>query len=251
MPASPFDRPDLYDALLDDVQFDLPFWLQFVGEGGGPALEVGCGTGRILVRLLEAGFDVDGIDSSRPMLEHARGKIALLGHRSTLTEAAMDRFELPRRFRRILCAFNSFAHNLTTHAQLATLERCRAHLEPGGAFALHLGFPRPEMWTGPTDRVLEHETPHRSGDGVLRIYDTRTFDPVEQTQLSDMDIEHVGADGTLLERFQSHTELRWIYKHELALLLERAGFTRFDFFGDFDRTPLGKDSHTLLAIAWR
>lgn len=251
MAASPFDRPDLYDALLDDLRFDIPFWSRFVGEGEGPALEVGCGTGRILVRLLEAGLEIDGIDNSVPMLQHARGKVALLGHRSSLTEASMDAFDLPRRYRRILCAFNSFAHNMTAAAQLATLQRCREHLEPGGAFGLHLGFPRPEMWTGPTDRVLEHEAPHSSGDGVLRIYDTRTFDPVQQTQISDMDIEHVDAAGNLRETVRSHTELRWIYKNELELLLERAGFTRVTLYGDFDHNPLTKDSHTMVAVAWR
>ncbi|MEZ5966258.1 MAG: class I SAM-dependent methyltransferase [Planctomycetota bacterium] len=251
MSASPFDRPDLYDALLDDLGFDIPFWLQFAHEGQGPVLEVGCGTGRILVRLLEAGLDVDGVDSSAPMLEYARGKVAQLGHRSSLTLASMDDFTLPRRYRRVICAFNSFAHNLTTRAQLATLVRCREHLDPGGEFGLHLSFPRPELWTGPADRVLEHEAPHPSGDGMLRIYDTRTFDPVQQTQVSDMDIEHIDAAGRLRESVRSHTELRWIYKNELELLLERAGFSRFEIHGDFDRSPLTRDSHSLLAIASR
>lgn len=251
MSASPFDRPDLYDALLDDLAFDMPFWLEFARQGQGPLLEVACGTGRILVRLLEAGLEVDGVDSSAPMLRHARGKVAVLGHRSTLTLASMASFALSRRYARILCAFNSFAHNTTTKEQIDTLRCCREHLQEGGAFGLHLSFPRPELWTGPCERVLEREVPHPSGRGTLRLYDTRGLDPVAQTQTSDMDMEEVEPDGTVRENFRSRTELRWVYKNELELLLERAGFARFTIYGDFARGPLTPASDTMLAIAWR
>ena len=188
---SPFDRPDLYDLLLDDLHFDLSCWHRFVQEGDGPALEVACGSGRLLVRLLDAGFEVDGIDNSAPMLGHARNKVARLGYRSNLTEAGMQDFALPRRFRRVFCAFNSFAHNLTAADQIATLQRCREHLAPGGVFGLHLSFPRPELWTGPSERVLEREVPNPTGIGSLRIYDNRTLDPVQQSQTSIMEIEEV------------------------------------------------------------
>ena len=249
--ASPFDRPDLYDALLDDLAFDVPFWIEFAREGKGPVLEVACGSGRILVRMLEAGLDVDGLDSSAPMLHHARGKVALLGFRSTLTLASMTDFALPRRYRRIVCAFNSFAHNMTTNDQIETLRRCRDHLEAGGAFGLHLSFPRPELWTGPCERVLEREMPHPSGSGTMRIYDTRGLDPVQQTQVSDMDIEEVGPGGTLRATFRSRTDVRWVYKNELELLLERAGFARFTIYGDFARGPLTPSSDTMVAVAWK
>ena len=249
MLESPFDRPDLYDLLFEDLDFDLACWNRFVHEGEGPALEVACGSGRILVRLLYAGFDVDGIDNSAPMLRHARAKIARLGYHANLMHAGMKDFALPRRYHRIFCAFNSFAHNLTAADQIATLQRCREHLAPGGIFGLHLSFPRPELWTGPCERVLEREVPNPTGEGSLRIYDNRILDPVQQSQTSVMEIEEVAADGTVRATQRSQTEVRWVYKNELELLLERAGFGSVMIHGDFERGPLTASSDTMLAFA--
>lgn len=251
MIPSPFDRPDLYDALLDDLDFDISFWLDFASAGNGAALEVACGSGRILVRMLQAGIDVDGIDSSAAMLQRARNKVERLGLRSTLTQARMADFILPRRYQRIVCAFNSFGHNMTAHEQISTLRSCREHLAPGGALGVHMAFPRPEFWTGPYDRVFESEVAHPSGEGTLRIYDTRELDPVAQTQISTMDMEHIGADGALVDNFQSRTAVRWIYKNELELLLQLAGFERFEIYGDFQRGPITPECHTMVAVAWR
>lgn len=248
MPDSPFDRPDLYDLLFEDLLFDLECWMRFVREGEGPALEVACGTGRLLVRMREAGLEVDGLDSSTPMLQEARAKLQRSGCSAELTRASMTGFALPRRYRRIYCAFNSFAHNLTVQDQLTTLECCRTHLAPDGVFGLHLSFPRPELWTGPTERVLEREVALQDGRSV-RIYDDRTLDPVHQTQVSRIEVEDRDADGSLRTTSRSETVLRWVYKNELELLFARAGFTRVVIHGDFERGPLTPASDTMIAFA--
>lgn len=59
---SPRDAPELYDLIFDPLDFDVPFWVEVAKRAGGPVLEAGCGTGRILLRLIEAGADADGFE---------------------------------------------------------------------------------------------------------------------------------------------------------------------------------------------
>ena len=65
---SGFDA-EFYDELLDGEIDDLPFWRKLMSEPVLRALEVGCGTGRILLPLLQEGFRVDGVDSSATMVQ--------------------------------------------------------------------------------------------------------------------------------------------------------------------------------------
>src|SRR5512135_3400883 len=71
---SPYDLPELYDQIFEGFDFDIPFWRATSSAAGGPVLDLGCGTGRVLMPLLEAGVDADGVDLYEPMLERARAK---------------------------------------------------------------------------------------------------------------------------------------------------------------------------------
>ena len=158
----------------------------------------------------------------------------------------------PRRYTRAYCAFNAFAHNLDTAAQLGALRRVREQLLDGGAFAVDLGFPRSELWASrPDQRVLEVDCPHPTRPTRLCMYDRRTMDPVAQTQHSEIEIEELDAQGALLARHASVTDLRWIYKNELELLFAAAGFARWEIYAGFGRERLTADTQQLVAIAWR
>jgi SAM-dependent methyltransferase len=80
---SPYEAPELYDLMFETLDFDLPYWLKVGREAGGPVLDLGCGTGRILLPLLEAGVDADGVDLHRPMLAYARRKAEATGPASS------------------------------------------------------------------------------------------------------------------------------------------------------------------------
>jgi SAM-dependent methyltransferase len=250
--VSPYDDGELYDALFESHHDDLPFWLAFARAGHGPFLDLACGTGRVLLPLLEADLDGDGLDASKEMLARCAAKARDAGREPVLLKADMRDFRMPRRYARVFCAFNAFAHLLDTEAQLAALRCVREHLAEGGAFALDLGYPRLEIWNAkPGERVLEGEFAHPSRPTRLYLFDRRTMDPLAQTQRSQIEIEERDLHGALMRTHVSHTLLRWTHKLELELLFRAAGYSRWEIHAGFEREPLTAASQQMIATAWR
>lgn len=248
---SPYDSPELYDLLFDALDFDIPFWQKVAREANGPVLEIGCGTGRVLLRLLESGFDADGLDLSEAMVERFRTKARPKRWDGRAFVGDMKNFSLARCYARVICAFNSFAHCETTDDQLRALHCFRAHLLPGGALVLHMSYPGPQYWSEPDGiPVLEAEAADGSNGRTIQMWDTRTKDPVAQLQRSEIEIRELDRGGRTAATHRFTTLQRWVYRFELELLLRLAGFSRWRITGGFDDRPLAKPDEQMLAWAW-
>lgn len=125
---TPFDDGELYDILLGELAYGLEFYTGLAKRAAGPVLDIGCGTGRVMLPCLQSGLDIDGLDISEPML-------------ARLYHADMSEFRLPRRYALIMIPFNSFRHILTQETQIRCLERCREHLLWGGMLVFDGAFP--------------------------------------------------------------------------------------------------------------
>jgi hypothetical protein len=185
------------------------------------------------------------------MLKTLRAKAAALGLSPRLHRADMGAFSLPRRYSLIMIPFNAFIHNMTQEAQISCLQLCREHLLPNGKLVFDTFFPSQEIIGAPQDtRVLEGEFPHPETGLPMRLYDTRRFDRVAQIQYSLNEIELLGADGQVQITHRSQVSSRYVYKHEMALLLQVAGFGRWEIYGDFDLQPLSRENHAMIVMAW-
>jgi len=248
---SPYEAPDLYDLLFESLDFDRAFWLEVGREARGAVLDLACGTGRVLVPLLEAGVDGDGVDLHPAMLERLAAKAEAKGFHPHLLAADMRDFTMPRRYARVICAFNSFAHCATIEDQLATLRCCREHLEPGGALVLHMAYPGVSLWLGADgEPVLEHEATSPSGHR-LQLYDRRFKDAVNQRQRSEIEVRELDRAGNVVGSRRFEAWQRWVYLYELELLLKLAGFLRWEIHGDFEGRPLERDDQQMIAWAWK
>ena len=248
---TPFDDGALYDLLLGSFPVGLDFYVGLAKNARGSVLDLGCGTGRILLPCLQAGVDIEGLDLFPGMLKRLKEKAGALGLNPILHEASMASFRLPRRYALIMIIFNAFLHNLTTDEQLACLHACRDHLEPGGLLVFDLSYPG-QQWIGAPSgrRELECEIKHPDTGWPVRMWDTRTFDRVNQLQHSLNEIEILDSTGKVTATFPSRTTLRWTYKPELELLLRTAGFTRWQLLGDFDGRPLQNETDWMIVHAW-
>ncbi len=248
---SPFEDGEVYDLILGDLDYCFDFYVNLAKQAQGPVLEIACGTGRIMIPVLEAGVDCEGLDLFPSMLEHLKRKAAAKNIVPKLHLADMANFSLERRYDLITITFNAFTHNLTQESQIACLNRCREHLLPGGCLVFDAFFPGlPYLSLPDNTRVLEGEMPQSTTGKTLRVYDTRRFDRINQIQHSLNEIELVDAEGKVETVQRNHCKNRWIYKGEMELLLRVAGFKRWRIEGDFDGNPLAKETDAMVVRAW-
>ena len=146
--------------------------------------------------------------------------------------------------------FNAFIHNLSQESQLACLRCCREHLEPGGILVFDTFFPSIDIVGAPQEtRVLEGEIPHPQTGNLMRMYDTRTFDRVNQLQHSINELELLDSKGSIEKVFRTEIRGRYIYKNEMELLLRASGFDRWKIMGDFDGRLLECENDAMVVEA--
>ena len=106
---------DLYDHVVPyRDRPDVPFFVEAAQESGGPVLEVGCGTGRILIPTARARIEIVGLDLSFHMLDVCRKRLLKepkdVQSRVQLVEADMRHFALGQAFRLVTTPFRPFQH---------------------------------------------------------------------------------------------------------------------------------------------
>lgn len=250
--------PALYDAVYSDYTADIAPHVAAMRAADGPALEVCCGNGRLLIPTIEAGVACEGLDREEAMLADLRRKLDERKLRATLHRADMRDFTLPMRYALIAIGFNSFLHNLTQEDQLATLRCCRQHLESGGRLQLTVFHPSAEkllQWSG--KETLSKEVEYRGR--TYRVFDRADDDRVEQVRRMTRRIEILDGGRVVEERTETFS-LRYAYKPEMELLLRTAGFSRWEarpLFADYadpasaaGERPL-REGDNVLWTAWK
>lgn len=220
---------------------DVAFYLDLAAKAGRDVLELGCGTGRVMIPLAEAGFRVTGLDRSPTMLAQAATKLSRLDPvvqaATRLVEGDLASFALDTRFDSVLVPARAFAFLLTVDAQRACLDLVFEHLRPGGFVALHLFDPRldlclPGRMPGRTDTKIDPTTGNTIRVDVLfRENDTLAQIGREVWRFSEID-----SSGTVVNSEEEQLELRWTYRNEMRHLLKLSGFSDAVEYSDFART---------------
>lgn len=233
-------------ATVTSLGADVAFYKSLAVAGGGPVLELGCGTGRVLLPIAATGLPCTGIDASPAMLDELRRKPG--GADVTLACARMEAFDLPgRRFALIYSAFRAFQHLDTVEQQLACLARVRAHLAPGGVLAFDVFNPRLDLLAAET-RPEEFDLTFRQGDREVQRFVATRYDRVRQ--LSHVTMRYIeSGGGTAPQEKTVAFTMRWFWRFELEHLLHRAGFHDVTIHGDFDRSEVGPDSPAYVVVA--
>ena len=116
---------------------EIDYFRGLIAAHGVPALDAGCGTGRLLIPLLRDGIDVDGVDVSDHMLALCRERAEREGLAPRLLAQPLHALELPRRYRTIfVCGSFGFGGEPTLDAR--AIVRFRGALQAGGVLAIDL-----------------------------------------------------------------------------------------------------------------
>jgi SAM-dependent methyltransferase len=226
-------------------------YLGFAKRLGGPILEAACGSGRLLLPLARAGYEVVGLDSSDAMLVLARAKLTLepeVANRVQLVCGDMRTAKLGQRFNLAIVALDSFGLMTTQRDQLRALVTLRRHLSPKGALVLDLA--NGNLRGGePEEETRLHQSRRDAERGVEIVeWVFRRADHARQVDRLLHLYDETVADGTV-RRTSVELELRYFTRFELELLLERSGYVLEALFGDYDLAPYGPHSERLIALA--
>jgi SAM-dependent methyltransferase len=247
----------VYDTIYDGRD-DVAFWQAMAAAAPGPLLELGCGTGRILLPLARAGHEVTGLDLAPHMLARCRAKLeqepAGVRARVRLVQGDMTSFDLGRRFSLLTIPFAGFQHLRTVEQQLACLSCCRAHLLPGGRLVLDLPNPDPAPPShASADEAGEGEAYAQVvelPDGACLRWWATVLDYDRATQCHEYELTYeVTAVGGAVTRLSETFPLRYVFRYELEHLLVRAGFRLEALYGDHDASPFAGGSPALIAVA--
>jgi SAM-dependent methyltransferase len=252
-PHDPYaDIADLYDLEHASFADDVDFYRGFVTAVGDPVLELGCGSGRLLLALSGSGFRITGIDRSQAMLDLAARAVR---RRGLETSIALHRAEMAEAdlvpggpFGVVFVALNGLMHLSEARDQRRVLQSARNALDPRGLLLVDVLNPTPEALRS-FDHSLVHEGTWALEDGTrVDKFATRRVSPASQTIQTDLWYDLTAPDGRL-RRVATSFPMRYVHAAELELMLELAGFREWQLYGSYELDPFGDQSERLLVAA--
>jgi SAM-dependent methyltransferase len=241
-----------YDLSHQALTEDIPFLLQQAAEAGGPALELGCGSGRLLVPLARAGTAVTGIDNSPEMLARAAmrlaGEAAEVRDRVRLVESDLRSPALPpgEPFALAYFGYNTFMH-LDETAAAAALRQLRPLLRPGARLLIDVDHPLALSAAGnEPDFELEDELRDEAMGETVRQY--AAYESVAGEQAVDVTWIYETGRGDAETRTQVTMRYHYLYPHQYDLLFSLTGFRLLGFLGDYDGSRFDEDSERLIVV---
>ena len=239
---------------------EIEYFKHVIERSGQPALDVGCGTGRILVPCIEAGMEVHGSDASEAMIRLCRARLSSRSLDADLTVASTHELDLYQRSYPTIISCGVFGVGTTREEDLEGLRRIRKHLTPGGSLIFDVYLPGenskdwltwskghrptlPSRWSKPDTR--------KASDGDELVLQTRTiaFDPMEQYSIREIRVKQY-RDQELVNCHQYRVRLNAYFKNEIQLMLKTAGFGRVEMKGGLgDSKPTAYKDYYLMVCA--
>lgn len=240
-------NPVYYHLHHQNEMGDLPFWNKLANEMGDPILELGCGTGRLLLPLIQAGHEVVGIDKSYPALDYLINQVTdPLENEPMIFQADIERFRLDRKFGLVFMACNTLS-TFKRAKRRSVFEQVNDHLLDNGVFAASIPNPKclaslPEEG----ESEVEDSFPHPLTANPVQV--SSEWVQVDQSVIFQWHYDHLLPDGQV-ERETAEIRHYLTSIEEYQGELYAAGMHPLEVFGDFDRSEYRDDSPYLIVIA--
>jgi len=241
-----------YGAMRDLT--DAPFYLDLARESGGPVLEIGCGTGRVLLPIAREGIEIHGVDNSGPMLGILKESISrekpAVRRKVTLHAGDMREFNLDQKFPLVIIPFRPMQHMHTVPDQVSALRTAASHLADDGILAFDVFYPKFEvLHRGIGEETLEAEwSPSAEPEIVIRrSYRKDAVDKINQSTTLTF-IFRTYQNGQLTAEENDTLKMSYYtYPHLRALFL-LAGLETVAEYGSFAKAPLDNSADEMIFL---
>ena len=245
-----------YDLIHKSLTVDLDLIKMLVASRGGPILELGCGTGRLLLPLARAGYFVTGVDNAPAMLAQARQRLEQesreVQERVALVEA--DIRHLPSldedsRYALVLVSYNTLLH-FQAKAIRQVFSGVRRYIRNDGHLYLDINSPYAiEATIYDIEPTLENSFVDPDSGETVRQLSRSWLELSEQRLHTTWTFETVAGSGQSVLRSTADVDYWYQYPHQLELLLQQTGFKLEQMMGDYDGSTFDEESERLLIIA--
>ena len=233
---------------------DFEFFHQLLEQNPGAAVDIGCGTGRLLVPLLQAGFEVEGVDISPDLLEICRATLEREGLKTRLYQQAMQELDLPQTYHSVLVPCDAFYLVVDRSEVIEMLDRFYRHIEQGGLLAFTLPSPFDEdgpdwnngSFTGGWHPTKPFDLP--DGSQLEQAILCEQFDRIEQIVTGKARFRILKA-GKVVEEEIYPWHNRHYFRNEVLAMLESAGFIDIQVYGDYTPDPYSIDHTQMIFVA--
>lgn len=233
---------ECWDVLRGDTSQweDRFFYLEIIKQSGQPVLDVGCGTGRLLLDYMGQGINIEGVDNSPDMLAICERKALKHGLRPIYYEQYVEELALPRLYRTILIPSSSLQLIIEPDMARLALQRLAAHLLPGGAIV----SPFMKLWKegDPLESEWEKQVTRPEDGAVIRRVAWSRYDPATECE-ETRDLYQVIVDGEVMaeEQHQRNPATRNYTQQQALVLFESAGLVNIHMYKEFSFEPAGPE----------
>ncbi len=245
-----------WDLFTGDVpRPDRDFFLEIVRRHGGPVLDAGCGTGRLLLDFIAEGHDVDGLDVSPEMLDICEEKADRLGVTIDVYLQPMEELDLAREYGTIMVPAPAFQMITDAGRARQGLARFHEHVQVGGAVAIAFA----PLWDDdepatvrPDDWTLVGQV-RRDATTDVR-WSTRSWIAAGSSLRSMEDRYEIVSDGVVIAAGHHVRDpgMRGYTVSDAVALFTSAGFDDVDVYENWSLEPAtGADAETFVVLGTR
>lgn len=234
----------IYDKMID-VNYDK--WISFISEyfkgigielEGKKALEIGCGTGNMTLRLKERGMDVIAMDLSQEMLSAAEEKLWEKRHRVMFLNQDCVDFGIDKKFDFAFAFCDVYNYIVDESELLSSFKNVYNHLEQGGCFIFDISSEYK------LKKVIGNNTFTMNRDDLCYIWDNYLED-----ELVEMYITFFLQEGELYKRVDENHIQRAYSSNFMVKSLEKAGFVDIEVLNDYSLEKFKEDEMRVTFIA--
>lgn len=213
-------------------QKEIEFYEIFLKKGKRPFLEAMCGSGRLLIPLLEKGYNIDGLDSSPEMLKSCSERCKARNLKVNLFDQSLNHLSLSCKYGLIFIAVGSFQLIEDRFEAQSILKKLHEHLLPEGILLIETFIPWDTIRDCIDGAMIKEQSvmPFEkkqilSEDAEIIHKGTTVVYPIKQLEVSDSQYEKL-FHQKMIETENERLAVRWYYRYELELLLQKSGFSR-------------------------